>query len=156
MSTYEPRQEKTCFRCVRPDKTSLLSYTNVRESWNCKERNYWYYTIQTANNKGADQTARIRQILAFPCSDEVLKEIQRKTSIKLLKYCLTPSYKTNENCLKKWSLAKVWVVRTYIHNETLAKHQSYASTLSGTNYTNTCVWNQPSTQAVDVNIRLRR
>ena len=65
-TVVEPRHEKTCLRDVRPGKTqtSLLNYKNERESWNCKEPNWRYYTVQTANNKGADQTARMRRLIS--------------------------------------------------------------------------------------------
>ena len=41
-------------------QTSLLSYRDYLEIWNFASGNSRYDTFQSANNKGADQTARIR------------------------------------------------------------------------------------------------
>ena len=58
---YETRHAKTCLRGLRPGKTQtgLRSHRSLLESWNFGYRNKRYYTIQAANIKGADQTARM-------------------------------------------------------------------------------------------------
>ena len=62
---YEPRDEKTCLRDFRPDKTRTgqLSYRDELESWNFGFSKCRYYTMQAANNKGADQTARMHRLI---------------------------------------------------------------------------------------------
>ena len=61
----EPHHKKTCLSGLRPGKTQTgpLSYRSELESWNYKYRNKRYYTVQAANNKGADQTARMRRLI---------------------------------------------------------------------------------------------
>ena len=61
----ESRHEKTSLRGFRPGKTqtSLLSYSDQLESWNSGFSKYRYYIICVANNKGADQTARMRRLI---------------------------------------------------------------------------------------------
>ena len=63
--TYEPPHEKICLRDLPPGKaqTGLLSYRSWLGSWNLGFSMYRYYTIQAANNKGADQTARMRRLI---------------------------------------------------------------------------------------------
>ena len=53
------------FRGLRPGKTQtgLLSHRSYLEAWNFGYRNYRSYTIQAANNKGADQTVRTRRLI---------------------------------------------------------------------------------------------
>ena len=62
---YEPRHKKTCLRGFRPGKTQtgMLSYRDKLESWNFGFCKYRYYTIEVANNKGADQTAQMRRLI---------------------------------------------------------------------------------------------
>ena len=62
---FEPRYEKTCLRGLRPGKTQtgLLSYMDKLESWNFGFSKYRYYTISVVNNKGADQTVRMRRLI---------------------------------------------------------------------------------------------
>ena len=57
--TNELRHENTWLRGLRPGKTqtSLRSHRSWVEAWN-----FWYYTIPAANNKGADQTARMHRL----------------------------------------------------------------------------------------------
>ena len=59
-----PRREKTCLRGLRPSETqtSLLSYRDKLENWNSARSKYRYGTFQEANNKGADQSARMRRL----------------------------------------------------------------------------------------------
>ena len=61
----EPRHEKTCLRSLRSGKTQtgLRSHRNYVEAWNFGYRNWRYYTIHAANNKGADQAARMRRVI---------------------------------------------------------------------------------------------
>ena len=60
----EPCHEKTCPQGLWPGKiqTGLLSYKNKPESWNFVYSKYRHYTVEAANNKGADQTARMRRL----------------------------------------------------------------------------------------------
>ena len=65
--TYEPCHEKTCLRDFQPGKTQtgLLSYRDqlvFKFSFFVFSK-YRYYTIQVANNKGADQTAEMRRLI---------------------------------------------------------------------------------------------
>ena len=57
-----PRREKTCLRGFRQSEiqTSHLSYRDNLENWNftCSQ-----FSFQKANNKGADQTARMRRLI---------------------------------------------------------------------------------------------
>ena len=64
LTSIEPCYEKTCLRGFRPDKTQtgLHSYRDKLESWNFGFSKYRYYTNWVANNKGADQTARMRRL----------------------------------------------------------------------------------------------
>ena len=61
----EPGHEKTYLRGFRPGKTQtgFLSYRDHLESWNFGFSKYRYYTIKSANNKGAEQTARMRRLI---------------------------------------------------------------------------------------------
>ena len=73
-----PRRKKTCLRGFRQSEiqTSLLSYRDYLENRNFDRSSdpvyvYWvrdrskltYKTFQKANNKGADQTARMRRLV---------------------------------------------------------------------------------------------
>ena len=57
--------EKTWLRGFQQcmTQTGLLSYSDEIEAWNFRFSKYRYYTIQVANNKGADQTARMRRLV---------------------------------------------------------------------------------------------
>ena len=59
------RHKKTCLRGFRlgETQTSLLSYRDKLESWNFGFSKYTYYTIEAANNNGADQTAQIGRLI---------------------------------------------------------------------------------------------
>ena len=59
---YGPRLDKTHLWGLRQSKihTSLLSYRDQLEHWNLACSKFIYNTFQLANNKGADQTAKIR------------------------------------------------------------------------------------------------
>ena len=56
-----------CWRVVKQksiqNQTGLLSYRDKLETWNFGYSKHRYYTIQAANNKGADQTARMRRLI---------------------------------------------------------------------------------------------
>ena len=69
MSTsYGPRHDETCLGVFWKSKaqTSLLSYTDYLETWNFACSKPRYDIFQKANNKGADQTARMgRLVCAF-------------------------------------------------------------------------------------------
>ena len=43
----------------KPDSTSPISYRDYLENWNFTRSKFTYDTFRKANNKGADQTARI-------------------------------------------------------------------------------------------------
>ena len=62
---YEPCQEKTCLRGLRPGKTNWPAQLQrlARVSWNFGFRKFRYHTTQAANNKGADQTAQMRRLI---------------------------------------------------------------------------------------------
>ena len=62
---FEPRHKSTHLLDLWQGKTQtgLLSYRDQLEVWNFRFRKYSYYTIQAANNKGADQTARMRRLI---------------------------------------------------------------------------------------------
>ena len=59
----EPHREKICLRGFRPGKTQtgLLSYRDKPENFGFSK--YMYYTVQAANNQGADQTERMRRLI---------------------------------------------------------------------------------------------
>ena len=63
--TYGPRREKTCLQGFRKREfqTSLLSYTDWLENWNFTCSKFAYATYHKANNKGADQTARMHKLV---------------------------------------------------------------------------------------------
>ena len=60
-----PRREKTCLRGFRQSEiqTSLLSYRDQLENGNFACSKFRYDTFQKANNKDADQTARMRRLV---------------------------------------------------------------------------------------------
>ena len=60
-----PRCEKTCLRGFQQNKfqTSLLSYRDYLETCNFTCSMLTYGTFQKANNKGTDQTARMRRLV---------------------------------------------------------------------------------------------
>ena len=60
-----PRRKKTCLRGVLQCEflNSLLSYRDQIENWNFTWIMSTYDTFQNANNKGADQTARMRRLV---------------------------------------------------------------------------------------------
>ena len=61
-----PRREKTCLRdfCQSEFQTGLLSYRDYLENWNLICTKFiTYATFQKANNKGADQTARMCRLV---------------------------------------------------------------------------------------------
>ena len=62
---YVPRRDKTCLRVFRKSEaqTSLLSYADYLEIWNFACSKPRYDTFQQANNKYADQTARMRRLV---------------------------------------------------------------------------------------------
>ena len=63
--TYGSSRAKTCLRGFRKGKlkTSLLSYKDWLEIWNFARSEPRYNSFQYANNKGADQTARMRRLV---------------------------------------------------------------------------------------------
>ena len=63
--SHGPRREKTCLRGVRQSQfqTSLLSYRDYLENLHFACSWSRYGTFQLANNKGADQTARMRRLV---------------------------------------------------------------------------------------------
>ena len=60
-----PRREKTCLRGFRHSEiqTSLPSYRDALENRNVTLGKFTYETYQKANNKGADQSARMRRLV---------------------------------------------------------------------------------------------
>ena len=60
-----PRREKTCLRGFRHSEiqTSLPSYRDALENRNFTRGKFTYETYQKANNKGADQSARMRRLV---------------------------------------------------------------------------------------------
>ena len=60
-----PRREKTCLRGFRHSEiqTSLPSYRDALENRNFTRGKFTYVTYQKANNKGADQSARMRRLV---------------------------------------------------------------------------------------------
>ena len=75
--TYGRRRDKTCLQGFWQSeiKTNLLSYSDKLENWNFTRSKSGYYTLQLANNIGADQTARMHRLV---CAFVVLKP--QKTS----------------------------------------------------------------------------
>ena len=63
--TFGPRREKTCLRGFRHSEiqTSLPSYRDALENRNFTRGKFTYETYQKANNKGADQSARMRRLV---------------------------------------------------------------------------------------------
>ena len=59
------RREKTCLRGFRLSEfqTSLLSYRDKLVNWNFACSKFTYGAFQKANNKGAEQTARMRRLV---------------------------------------------------------------------------------------------
>ena len=60
-----PRREKSCLRGFHQSEfqTSLLSYRDYLENWNSICSKFTYDSFQKANNKGADQTVRMRRLV---------------------------------------------------------------------------------------------
>ena len=56
------REKKTCLRGLRPSETlaSLLSYRHQLGNLNFASSQFRYFTHHRANDKGADQTVRMR------------------------------------------------------------------------------------------------
>ena len=65
MLLHGPRREKTCLRGFRHSEiqTSLPSYRDALENRNFTRGKFTYETYQKANNKGADQSARMRRLV---------------------------------------------------------------------------------------------
>ena len=61
--SYGPQRDKTCLRGFRESevKTSLYSYRDYLENWNFACSKFTSNHFQKANNKDADQTARMRR-----------------------------------------------------------------------------------------------
>ena len=61
----EPRREKTCLRGVSQSgfQTGILSYRDYLENRNFTCSKFTYKTLQKWNNKGADQSARMRRLV---------------------------------------------------------------------------------------------
>ena len=62
---FGPRREKTCLRGFRHSEiqASLPSYRDALENRNFTRGKFTYETYQKANNKGADQSARMRRLV---------------------------------------------------------------------------------------------
>ena len=62
---YGPRREKTCLLGFREKdiQTSLVSYRDLQEKWNFGCSKSWYYPFKQVNNKGADQSVRMRRLV---------------------------------------------------------------------------------------------
>ena len=62
---FGPRREKTCLRGFRQSEiqTSLPSYRDALENRNFTRSKFTYETYQKANNKGAEQSARMRRLV---------------------------------------------------------------------------------------------
>ena len=60
-----PQREKTCLRGFRRSEIqiSLLGYKNQLVTWTFARSKSRYDSFQFANNKGADQTARMRRLV---------------------------------------------------------------------------------------------
>ena len=56
-------REKMCLQLVKT-QIGLLSYRDKLGSWNFGYRKNMYYAIQAVNNKGADQTVRMRRLIS--------------------------------------------------------------------------------------------
>ena len=65
LQLFGPRREKTCLRGLRQSEiqTSLPSYRDALENRNFTRSKFTYETYQKANNKGADQSARMRRLV---------------------------------------------------------------------------------------------
>ena len=63
-----PRRDKTCLQGFRLTEiqSSLLNHRDYLESWNFTWSKFTFNTFQNANNKGADQTARMHVLFANP------------------------------------------------------------------------------------------
>ena len=63
--TFGPLRKKTCLRGFRQSEsqTSPLSYRDYLENWNFTRSKFTYKTFQKENNKGTDQTARMRRLV---------------------------------------------------------------------------------------------
>ena len=62
---YGIHREKTCLWGFRQSKTktSLLSYRDLLEIRNAGRSEPRYFTLQKGNNKGTDQSARMRRLV---------------------------------------------------------------------------------------------
>ena len=60
-----PPREKTCLQGFQLSEfqISLISYRDQLVNWNSAWSKFTYITIQNGNNKGADQTARMRRLV---------------------------------------------------------------------------------------------
>ena len=87
---YWPRHEKTCLRGIQQNKfqTSLLSYTDYLENWNITCSKCINATFRKANNKGADQTARMRRLVCACVVRKPPKTVFSRVETQLLSYFL--------------------------------------------------------------------
>ena len=108
----EPRHDKTCLRefPTSQTQTGLRIHRSWLESWNFGYRIKRYYTIYGANNKDADQTARMRRLI---CAFVV--RIWHKTHfpmprLMLYMYCYQTTgfsrRKSFKKFLNKWFILK--------------------------------------------------
>ena len=65
LQLFGPRREKTCIWGFRQSEfqNSLLSYRDALENRKFTRSKFTYGTLQKANNKGADQSARMRRLV---------------------------------------------------------------------------------------------
>ena len=81
-------------------QTGLLSHRDLLEIWNIVYSKKRYNTIQAANNKGVDHTARMRRLIwAF------VVRIWHKQVILMtwLIWCNNCGWDTNFGCFRSWS-----------------------------------------------------
>ena len=82
------------------DKVRLKPACSATEtwSWNSGYNKYGYYTIQAANNKGADQTARMRRLIcAFVVRIWQKQVFSWGGSYLVQTYCKNPKISDNRN-----------------------------------------------------------
>ena len=86
---FGPRREKTCLRGFRQSEfqTSLTNYRDQLENKNFTCSKIIYDTFQKANNKDADQTARMRRLVCACVVRKPPKTGFLASGPKLFYYC---------------------------------------------------------------------
>ena len=110
MNSIGPRRDKTFLQGFSQSEfqTSIFGYRDKLENWNFTCRKFTYGTFQKANNKGADQTARMRRLVCACVVRKVPKTGHEAIKLEfILKLDWFPSLiKRHFRCAYNWQAIK--------------------------------------------------